>query len=60
MKSRPNSETKLIAFSVHCLGLPIYIQKMVRAELNRVGSKTGVGAVDKPSSYSMPKPFPLF
>lgn len=53
VKNRPNSdpktETTLIAFSVHCLSLPIYIWKMVQEELSRVGSKTGVGAVDKPS-----------
>lgn len=53
VKNRPNSdprtETTLIVFSVHCLSLPIYIWKMVQEELSRVGSKTGVGAVDKPS-----------
>lgn len=44
MKNRPNTETKLIVFSVHCLSLPIYIQKMVQEELSRVGSKMGVGS----------------
>lgn len=63
MKNRPNSgpktEAKLSMFSVHSLCLPI--QEIVRKELSRVGSKTGVGDSERTPkpSCSMPKSFPL-